>query len=237
MGRSGAKHRTSLVEMSVLRVHPYLRPDRPLLWLGEKGVPAPRLLPIAIGEFEAAAIQMQLDQERPLRPISYDLFAAMVGELGVCVRRVLIHSLENQAFRATVVVEQDGHLHEIDCRPSDGVAMALRTRTPIFAAGEVLAEAGIATAPEEGIGVNATIAAFHKLEPQILPLEGLAADAPPCAAEPEDESPPPEEAPTTSVSRVEQLRGRLERAVLCEAYEEAAQLRDEIAHLVHHAGK
>jgi len=238
MRSRGSKRRISLVEMSVLEVQPYLRPERPLLWLGEKGVPAPRLLPIAIGQFEAAAIQMQLDEERPLRPISYDLFAAMVGELGVSVRRVFIHSLEQGAFRAVVVVEQDGHLHEIDCRPSDGIAMALRTRAAIFVADEVVREAGIATAPEEGSDSRATIAAFYEQEPQVLPAVDAAAETTPSPAEVH----PPrlrEEVvvsePPPAVSRVEELRGQLERAILCEAYEEAAQLRDEISLLVHRA--
>lgn len=237
MSSRGSKHRTTLVEMSVLEVQPFLRPERPLLWLGEKGVSAPRLLPIAIGQFEAAAIQMQLDEERPLRPISYDLFAAMVGELGVSVRRVFIHSLEKEAFRAVVVVEQDGHLHEVDCRPSDGIAMALRTRASIFVAGEVLAEAGIATAPDEGTDTRATIAAFYEQEPQVLPPEEVSGESTPCPTE--GPPPPPEEVtapePAPAVSRLEQLRGQLERAILCEAYEEAAQLRDEITHLAHRA--
>lgn len=233
MGRSGSKHRTSVVEMSVMKVHPYLRPEVPLLWLGEKGVPAPRLLPIAIGEFEAAAIQMELDEEHPLRPISYDLFASMVGELEVCVRRVFIHSHDEQIFHAVVVVEQDGHLHEIDCRPSDGIAMALRTRTPIFVAGQVLSEAGIPTSPDEGSDAEATMAAFWELEPQIVPLGDLLPEEAADETQPVDDSPAPEEIPAAPVSRIDQLRGQLERAVLCEAYEEAALLRDEIALLDH----
>ena len=65
----------SLVEMSVVKVSPYLREDRPLVWLSEKQGEQPRLLPIAIGEFEAAAIHMQLENDEPIRPISYDLLS------------------------------------------------------------------------------------------------------------------------------------------------------------------
>ena len=64
------KHRRRLVETTVVQVSPYLRAEKPLLWLCEKDAPSPRLLPIAVGEFEAAALQMGLGCEEPLRPIS-----------------------------------------------------------------------------------------------------------------------------------------------------------------------
>ena len=82
----------SLVEMSVIKVSPYLKVERPLLWLCEKAAPSPRLLPIAIGQFEAAAIQMQLDQDEPLRPIAYDLLTSIFNRLSVPVRCVVIHT-------------------------------------------------------------------------------------------------------------------------------------------------
>jgi hypothetical protein len=217
--RSTARKRRALVEMTVVKVSPYLRAEKPLMWLCEKEAEEPRLLPIAVGEFEAAAIQMKLSGERPLRPISYDLFASFLEELSMPVRRVVIHSVEGQVFHAVAVVEREGRLREIDCRPSDGVALGLRTDAPIFISRELLDMAGISTAPDSA-DLDRTICRFYELEPQIL--GDNAADAfganeelpAPVVAEPRDE--------------LTDLRHRLEQAVICEEYEEAALLRDEI---------
>ncbi len=220
--RSTARKRRALVEMTVIKVSPYLRAEKPLMWLCEKDADLPRLLPIAVGEFEAAAIQMQLSGERPLRPISYDLFASLLVELSVPVRRVVIHSVEGQVFHAVAIVERHGRLREIDCRPSDAVAVALRTDAPIFITGELLDLAGISSSPEDA-DLDRTINRFYELEPQILG-DNAAADAAlattaelPVAPEPRDP--------------VEDLQHRLEQAVICEEYEEAAMLRDEIERL------
>ena len=165
--RSTSRKRRALVEMTVVKVSPYLRAEKPLMWLSEKDVEEPRLLPIAVGEFEAAAIQMQLSGERPLRPISYDLFASFLDELSIPVRRVVIHSVEGQVFHAVAVVEREARLREIDCRPSDGVALALRTDAPIFISGELLDAAGLSSAPDYA-DLERTISRFYELEPQIL---------------------------------------------------------------------
>ncbi len=101
---SSSRKRSALVEMAVVKVSPYMRAEKPLMWLSEKDSSAPILLPVAVGEFEAAAIQMHLGGEKPLRPISYDLFATLMEELDVPVRRVVIHSVEEQIFHAAAVV-------------------------------------------------------------------------------------------------------------------------------------
>ena len=92
----------SLVEMVVVKVSPYLREDRPLVWLGEKEVKQPRLLPIAIGEFEAAAIQMQLEKDEPVRPISYDLLSSMLDCIQVDVRQVVIYTVRSARAMASL---------------------------------------------------------------------------------------------------------------------------------------
>jgi len=226
MSGKSSRRRTSLVEMTVVKVTPYLRPEKPLLWLSEKDADAPRLLPIAIGEFEAAAIQMQLGRERPLRPISYDLFASIFERLDVPVRRVFIHSVEEQTFHSVIVVENDSRLCEVDCRPSDGVALVLRTGAPIFVAGDLLDQAGVVTAP--GVDVEEAINAFYELEPQIATSStGAPSTGTPAPAVESGEV----ETPVEPENDLNRLQGELERAVICEEYEEAAQLRDEIARL------
>lgn len=211
--RGTSRKRRALVEMTVVKVSPYLRAEKPLMWLCEKAVATPRLLPIAVGEFEAAAIQMQLGGERPLRPISYDLFASLLDELAVPVRRVVIHSVEGQVFHAVAVVEREGRLREIDCRPSDGVALALRTDAPVYITGELLELAGISSQPD-GADLERTISRFYELEPQIvgegpgIPVRSLGSKG--------------------DRDQLADLLHRLEQAVICEEYEEAALLRDEI---------
>ena len=125
MHRRNSNRKGRLLQVSVARVAPFLRPEQPLVWLCEKDTAEyPRLLPIAVGEFEAAAIQMPLGKDQSLRPISYDLLANMVRHLGVSVRRVVIHSVRKQVFLGSVLIERDGELRDIDTRPSDGIALA-----------------------------------------------------------------------------------------------------------------
>ena len=212
-----SRPRRALIEVTVLKVSPYLRAEKPLMWLCERESPEPRLLPIAVGEFEAAAIQMQLGGERPLRPISHDLLASLLGELTIPVRRVVIHSVEGQVFRASAVIERGGRLRELDCRPSDGVALALRTDAPVYITRELLELTSLSSAPD-GADLERTMSRFHEVEPQIVPDPAQADGAG------EEQAPFPDRERT----HLADLQHRLEQAVICEDYEKAALLRDEI---------
>ena len=227
-----------LLQMSVTRVAPFLRPEQPLIWLCEKDCESnPRLLPIAVGEFEAAAIQMPLGQDKSLRPISYDLLASMVRQLGVIVKRVVIHSVRRQVFLGSVLIEKDDELRDIDTRPSDGIALALRLGIPVFVTEELLEESGLST-DEDGGDVDDAIARFSEMEPQ---TPELLADAGSDADGAETEQPLLPQASTTSQDHqlskssheatLLQLQNRLQQAVMCEQYEEAAVLRDQIERL------
>lgn len=213
----------SLVEMTVLRVSPYLREDRPLLWLGEKDVDSPRLLAIAIGEFEAAAIQMPLEGEDPVRPISYDLLSSMLGHLNVAIGHVVIDKVQESVFYARVVVEHRDRAQSLDSRPSDAVALALRTGAPIYVSRSLLEEVGMAP-EDDGEDTERSMERFHEFEPQII-------EAPPAARSRVPDAPGDsagqahKQQPRDELS---QLHTRLQRAVICEDYEEAARLRDEI---------
>lgn len=222
---------SALVEMSVVKVSPYLRAERPLLWLCEKGVPCPRLLPIAIGQFEAAAIQMRLDQEAPLRPISYDLIASILDHLEVPIRYVLIHTVRKQIYYARVAVEHHSQVRELDSRPSDAVALALRTDAPVYVAQRLLVEAGLGPL-DSASDVEQAIAHFYEPEPQVVEEEtsGVLAGPPAIYAEgpPACEVPGPGPETSSREDRLSQLQHRLEQAVICEEFEEAARLRDQI---------
>ena len=222
----------SLVEMTVVKVSPYLREDRPLVWLSEKEGGQPRLLPIAIGEFEAAAIQMQLKNDEPIRPISYDLLSSMLDCLTIGVRQVIIHNVRRSIYYAKVVIEKDHKIKDIDSRPSDAIALALRTSSPIYVARELLDKVGLEPLETE-LDIEHTLDRFYELEPQISePLNPEAEAANISLPESQfaqtpdlSEADPPAEEEKTDLTR---LQHQLQHAVLCEEYEEAARLRDAI---------
>jgi uncharacterized protein len=216
----------SLVEMVVVRVSPYLRDDRPLLWLGEKDAEVPRLLPIAIGEFEAAAIRMPLDGEEPVRPISYDLLASMVSRLGIAVHRVVIESVHRSVFFAKVVLQANDSARALDSRPSDAIALALRTGAPIFVSQALLDQVGLEPGGSRG-DLDRFLERFHEPEPPAMERAPVAPDPIVDDPVPVVPTPPPE----VAADPLSQLRSRLQRAVICEEYEEAARLRDQIESL------
>jgi bifunctional DNase/RNase len=222
--------------MIVVKVSPYLREDRPLVWLGEKSADQPRLLPIAIGEFEAAAIQMQLEEDEPIRPISYDLLSSMLTRLEVTVRQVVIHTVRRSVYYAKVVVEKDHKIQDVDSRPSDAIALALRTGSPIFVSRELLDEVGIEPLATES-NVENTLDRFSELEPQITGMlsdrdEAIVSETAAAEEELVDLEPVLAEEPGEKMDELDMLKAQLEKAVLCEEYEEAARLRDEIESLV-----
>ncbi len=102
-----------------------------------------RYLPIWIGPWEANAIAMKLQGVSPERPLTHDLFAQTLERLGVVVKRVVVSDLADETFRARLVLELDGQVKEIDARPSDAIALAIRASVPIYATDAVLERAGV----------------------------------------------------------------------------------------------
>ena len=102
-----------------------------------------RYLPIWIGPWEANAIATRLQGVTPERPLTHDLFASTLEELGVKLRRVIVSSLAEETFHATLELERDGQTYTVDARPSDALALAVRTGVRIFASTEVLDRAGV----------------------------------------------------------------------------------------------
>ena len=226
---------TSLVEMTVVKVSPYLREDRPLVWLSEKESELPRLLPIPIGEFEAAAIRIRLENDGPIRPISYDLLSSMVDYLAINVRQVVIHNVCRSTYYARVVIEKDHTIKDLDARPSDAIALALRTDSPIYVSHKLLDEVGLDPL-ETDLDAEHTLNRFYEFEAQIsksLNIEADTVDIRPSkrnAEEAETQQPLKEEKDELSL-----LQHQLQQAVICEEYEEAARLRDAIELLVNKA--
>ncbi|MEJ2555892.1 MAG: bifunctional nuclease family protein [Anaerolineae bacterium] len=113
-----------------------------------------RYLPIWIGPFEADAITIQLQGVQVPRPLTHDLLKSFIRELGVKISHVLVSELRNDTFFARIVVDVNGKSMEIDSRPSDAIALAVRVGAPIFVAEQVMEAASIT--PEEEIGADET---------------------------------------------------------------------------------
>jgi len=108
-----------------------------------------RYLPIWIGAFEADAIALALQGHEPQRPMTHDLLKTVFGELGAAISHILINDIHDSTFYARIVVEQGSHTVEIDARPSDAIALAVRTDVPIFVEQHVLDQAGVPLDEEE----------------------------------------------------------------------------------------
>ena len=113
-----------------------------------------RYLPIWIGPWEANAIAMKLQGVTPERPLTHDLFSSTLSELGVLVKQIIVSDLTEETFRARLLLEQDGRAIEIDARPSDAIALAVRAGVPIYATDAVLDRAGVVPEQEEDEKLN-----------------------------------------------------------------------------------
>lgn len=102
-----------------------------------------RQLPIYIGQDQARAIVSALEGQAPPRPLTHDLMVNIFEELEVTLERIVIHSLQDSTFYAILTLRQGETRKEIDARPSDAIALALRTRSPIWVMEEVVADASI----------------------------------------------------------------------------------------------
>jgi uncharacterized protein len=108
-----------------------------------KTVDGNRFLPIWIGHPEAASILMKLQGATTPRPMTHDLLCSMLGELEVRCTQIAVTELRENTFYASITLNVNGRELEIDSRPSDAIALAVRAGAPIFAADEVIAESAI----------------------------------------------------------------------------------------------
>ena len=122
-----------------------------------KTVESNKFLPIWIGHPEAAAILMKLQGASTPRPMTHDLLSDMLGELEVECTRVAVTELRENTFYASISLRANGRELEIDSRPSDAIALAVRVGAPIFAAEEVIADSAI-TSSAAKIGAPARTA-------------------------------------------------------------------------------
>jgi len=147
---------TKLVEMVVESVRVHMLSSRHVVILKE--TERDRYLPIWIGPWEANAIAMKLQGLAAERPLTHDLFARTLDELGVTVRDVIITDLSDDTFHARLFLVTGERTIEIDSRPSDALALAVRAGAKIYAEPAVLERAGVSPEMAEGIDTEEELA-------------------------------------------------------------------------------
>ena len=126
-----------LVQMEVSKIRIDERRGEQVVVLKERG--GNRMLPIIIGISEVTAIKMKISGIQPPRPLTHDLLRNAIHQLGAKLVRIVINKLEFNTFFAKLILQtHTGALEEVDARPSDSIALALRAEAPIFVADEVL---------------------------------------------------------------------------------------------------
>ncbi|HEV3124159.1 MAG TPA: bifunctional nuclease family protein [Candidatus Dormibacteraeota bacterium] len=130
-----------LIEMTVDSIRVHMPTGQHVVILKEKE--AERYLPIWIGINEANAIALRITGITPERPITHDLLVNVMGAVDITVSRIVVTSLSNDVFYARIVASANGRTFDIDARPSDAIAVAVRVGANIFVAAEVLDKAGV----------------------------------------------------------------------------------------------
>lgn len=130
-----------MVELTIESIRVSLMNYQRVVILKEKD--SDRYLPIWIGPAEADAIAVRLQDVSVARPLTHDLLRTIIDSLGATVVHILVNDLENDTFFARIALEVDGKSLEIDSRPSDAIALAVRSQVPIFVEEAVLDKAGV----------------------------------------------------------------------------------------------
>lgn len=136
-----------MVEMTIESIRMNLVNYQRVVILKEKD--ADRYLPIWIGHAEADAIAVRLQDVAVARPLTHDLLGTVITSLGATVNSIVVNDLSNDTFYARIVLNVNGSTMEIDARPSDALALAVRVRVPIYADESVLEKAGVLLDQEE----------------------------------------------------------------------------------------
>jgi bifunctional DNase/RNase len=128
-----------------------------------------KFLPIWIGHPEAAAILMRLQDAATPRPMTHDLFTDILERLEARVVRIAVTELRENTFYALITVAVDGTEIEIDSRPSDAIALAVRAEAPIFAADAVIEESAIEFEGEDEVNQEAVVEEFKRFLDEVKP--------------------------------------------------------------------
>ena len=137
-----------------------------------------RFLPIWIGPNEASAIMTKLQGGEPPRPMTHDLLQSIVEELGGAVVRIAVTELRENTFYALITLRCNGREVEIDSRPSDAIALAVRVDAPIFAADDVIAESAIEFEGEAETSEETVVEEFRQFLQDVKPEDFLTGQEP-----------------------------------------------------------
>jgi bifunctional DNase/RNase len=159
-----------MVELSLVGVRVELPSNQPIVLLKETD--GDRYLPIWIGAVEATAIAFALQGIQTPRPMTHDLMRDLLRDAGVAVERIVINELVDQTFFALIRMTSNGEAKEVSSRPSDAIALAVRVNAPIFAAEEVLEQAGIELKDDEETEVEKFREFLDQVSPEDFAAEG-----------------------------------------------------------------
>jgi len=163
-----------------------------------------RRLPIIIGAFEAQAIALEMEGIKPPRPLTHDLLKQITDNLGALVNEVIIDELRENTFFAKIILEVSGLTQEIDARPSDAIALAVRAEAPIYVAANVMDAAAFIPSEEDEI-------------------EEIGSGISPDSSK--------NKKPASKETKLAAMHDKLREAIEKEEYERAAKIRDDIKRL------
>jgi uncharacterized protein len=165
-----------------------------------------RRLPIIIGQFEAQSIALEIEGIKPPRPLTHDLLKNVIDNLGGSISEIIIDELKDNTFYAKIKLEISSMTNDIDSRPSDAIALAVRTGSPLYVAEEVMKAAAFIPSSEDMDEENGGPAENKETESKTSKNN-------------------------FSETRLAQLQDTLREAIEKEDYERAAKIRDEINRL------
>lgn len=148
-----------MIEVFVESIRVNMTNYKRVVMLKEKS--APRYLPIWIGHFEADAIAIPMQNVPVSRPLTHDLLKSVIGALDGKITSVVIHELTDETFYAKLIVDANGRHLEIDSRPSDAIALAIRAKVPIYVEEGVLDQAGMVFEAESEEGESTEAVGEH----------------------------------------------------------------------------
>lgn len=169
-----------------------------------KEIDGNRRLPIIIGQFEAQAIALEMEGIKPPRPLTHDLLKSIIDNLGGTVIEIIVNELRENTFYAKIILDVSGLTNEIDARPSDAIALAVRADAPIYVTEAVMEAASF------------------------IPTDELEHESPSAL---DEELPSVEKLPKSKEAQIAALQEKLREAIEKEEYERAAKIRDDIKKL------
>ncbi len=181
-----------------------------------KEVSGNRRLPIIIGQYEAQSIALELEGIKPPRPLTHDLLKEVIETFGYSVNYIVINELRDSTFYAKIKFDSTS-IDEIDARPSDAIAVALKFSSPIYVNSEIMDEVGFIPDYDEQV-LPKQEGEFEESESDLNP-------------DPIKSKPVETKNLSNKEKKLLQLRTDLDEAITREDYEKAAQLRDEIRKL------